>query len=292
LNFQTAADTFVASLDTPRRRGILAGNTRRLYEAYTARACKSIGTLNLAEISNLIVRNYISELRQSGLAPSTIQGHFAAFKLVVESVRNYDGDSVYAKKWNLDYINLPIVNPADQTAPAASREDIEKALAIPDNELSLFVALAAASGSRVSELMALQIGDVPGEDCLDLTAGVIHVRKTLKTSNAARTIHLPIAFASWLRNRITHTSGPVFTLPRLTIYRRLAKNNLPAPHSYRRFFTTVRRKAGMNEQVLRGQLGHALDSSVTDRYSRVSDDVDFIKREVERCGLGFSLETV
>jgi hypothetical protein len=60
-----------------------------------------------------------------------------------------------------------------------------------------------------------------------------------------------------------------------------------APHAARRHYLSWFRKNRMQEDVIRQLAGHAAES-VTDIYSH--QDEAFVRSEVERVGLNFSLE--
>jgi hypothetical protein len=45
----------------------------------------------------------------------------------------------------------------------------------------------------------------------------------------------------------------------------------------------------MSESVLKSQLGHSLNGDITNLYDRSAQDAQFVRAEVERVGLGFSL---
>jgi integrase len=77
-------------------------------------------------------------------------------------------------------------------------------------------------------------------------------------------------------------------MPLPTIYDALNRLGLPKCHAYRRFRATHCRTARMSEAVLKAQLGHA-DRDITSRYDRSVQDAQFVRAEVERVGLGFSI---
>ena len=62
-------------------------------------------------------------------------------------------------------------------------------------------------------------------------------------------------------------------------------------HSFRRFRVTHLRKQGTPEDLLRFWIGHG-DKTVTDRYAKLKQDVEFRRAEAERVGIGFKLEVV
>jgi integrase len=57
-------------------------------------------------------------------------------------------------------------------------------------------------------------------------------------------------------------------------------------HAFRRFRTTWLRKQHVPEDIIRFWLGHA-SSEVTDRYSKLSEDVEFRRSVAASAGLGF-----
>jgi integrase len=59
-------------------------------------------------------------------------------------------------------------------------------------------------------------------------------------------------------------------------------------HAFRRFRTSWLRKNRAPEDLIRFWLGHA-NKSVTDGYSKLSEDVEFRKECAEKTGLGFAI---
>jgi integrase len=97
---------------------------------------------------------------------------------------------------------------------------------------------------------------------------------------------LPDNFKLWLNGRIP-SSGKLVTQTYQQVHAALKAADLPKPHAYRRFRVTVLRQHRMQEDVLRSQLGHS-KTSITDQYSYAAEDADFLRSEVERCGVGFN----
>ena len=290
ITFAQAGQKFIDELPTaPRRGSALKPSTLKLYRHHFERVRPIIGQIPLVDLNGSHIRLLLSQLKADDLRPATINGAYTVVKLICNYPKNEHGDLLFPKRFDLDFVGLPLIRQAEQDTPAATVEDIQRALEVPDQRVVLLVALAAASGLRVSELLALTLGDQPGQDCLDLEKGVIHVRKTLKTPSAARTVYLPISFIEWLRSQISQSEGRLFKFSKPMLYKLLGQHKLPPPHSYRRFYATWRRKQGMVEETLKHQMGHSKGSDITSRYSRATEDPEFIRQEVERCGLGFSL---
>ena len=62
-------------------------------------------------------------------------------------------------------------------------------------------------------------------------------------------------------------------------------------HGFRRFRVTWLRKQNTPEDLLRFWIGHG-DRTVTDRYAKLREDVDFRKTVAARVGIGFNLQTI
>jgi integrase len=286
--FTEVARQFVAGLDNAyahRSSDRLSDNTRRLYSRYAFRAAATLGNVPLTQITAQHVRDYVDALKREELAPASIQGHFQVLKSIVESVRDGQGNPLVASRWNLDYVGLPTVKAAQQNAPCASRSDVERAIAA-GGELARLVAFLAATGLRIGEALSLTIGE--GVNCYEPATGVIHVREG-KTDAAARKVYLTESLRVFVNAQMGEWGSRLFPVRLQTIYTNLKRLGLPPCHAYRRFRATHCRAAHMVETVLKSQLGHALGGDITSRYDKSAQDLEFVKSEVERVGLGFSI---
>ncbi|MGA8408131.1 MAG: hypothetical protein WB680_13210 [Candidatus Acidiferrales bacterium] len=275
VTFQEASATLLSNMQS---RPNVRVNTIRTYEMLSRRANAVLGNVSLATFTNKHLKDFVQHLQQEGKAPATIQSHVVFAKSVLSSVVDDNGDMVFALKFNNKFIAAPAVKPKQQKTPVATKEDIERALNCGDEAVARFVTLAAASGMRVSEIL--------GSDTIyNAELGAVQIRRG-KTDSSERTIYLTPEFNEWLR---VH-GGPPVRLSLNSLRNRLRKFGLPACHSYRRFRATHCRRAGMLEEILKNQLGHAVGGDITDRYSKLNEDVEFVRREVERVGIGFAIE--
>jgi integrase len=275
--FSAVAHQFVRSLDTAyahRSNARLSDNTRRLYSAYARRAAESLGAVPLMGLTALHVRDYIMELKGQDLSPATIVGHFHVLKSVVESLRDEMGEPLVQRKFNLDFIGLPTVRVTQQSAPCATRLDVEKALAA-GGEVGRLVALLAGTGLRISEALNIGRGHV-----YDPAAGTITVAAG-KTDAAARVVCLPQELMRYCG------SDAHFTLAQPRFRDKLRALGLPPFHAYRRFRATHCRSMRMIESILKSQLGHSKRGDVTSLYDRSAENFELVRNEVQRVGMGF-----
>lgn len=276
ITLQSATILYCTSLDAPRRRGTLSANSQRLYRHYAMAAAAFFPPHTpLSKVKNGAVKEYVDSLRARKLSPVSINSHISILSAVIRSVKNADGEALFTQAIDKDFCALPIVKREEQECATAA--DIEKGIALP------LVAFLAASGLRISEALALEI-DGAG-DSYQPETGTIHIRKTLKTPAAARVVILPETFRVWFNARIPAT-GRIFPLSYQTARARLQSAGLPNAHSFRRFRVTHLRTSRCAEDVTRSQLGHS-SSNITDRYSYAASDLEFVRAEIERCGVGF-----
>ena len=285
--FADIARQFVSGLDTAyshRSSDPLSTNTKRLYTRCAHRAAESLGSLPLAGINAHEVKRYIGELKRSGLADTSVVCHFQVLRSVVESVRDDTGNPVVPARFNLGWIGLPVIKADRLKAPIATVADIQKAIRV-GGDFGCLIALLAGTGLRVSEALDLTL-DGMGNRYDALKAEIIIISG--KTDAAARTVPLYPSLNAQLAKMAQNRTGRLFRGSESLFRQLLRRYNLPAFHAYRRYRTTHLRRAGMTEEVIRYILGHAR-TSITDRYSRLTDDRQFIRTAVEKAGLGFDL---
>jgi integrase len=253
----------------------------------------------LAEVSNGALRDVVDRLTEEGLAPASIIGHFQVIKLVVASAVDGDGEQLYPRKWNHDFIGLPIVRKEDQHRPTISAPEIEAILANAKRQYAVVFALVAGSGLRIGEVLALKATDL-SQDCR-----VVYVRRSIwrnqeqqpKTPSAIREIDIAEPLASLLRKHVAGKTGYVFATSNGTpfggrnILRALhATGKKIGFHAFRRFRTEELRRARVPEDLIKMWLGHS-KQDVTDFYADGLRNDNARRREwCERTGLGFSLD--
>lgn len=261
-----------------------------------------IGQEPLASFDNGALRRLVDFLCNEGeLSPRHVRDVVLVVKLIVKSAVDGSGNYLHPRVWNGAYLDLPHVKISN--APAATREIIEAALT-SGQKYSTFIALGAATGLRIGEMLAIRIGDDGEHTCWSEKDAIIRVRTSVwrgeeqlpKTSAAIREVDLcgeiNAAVAAFAGNR----TGFLFAsrsgaLCATTVYRQcLSKTKIPGAHALRRFRVSHLRKHFnvVPEDLLRYWIGHA-GAGVTDHYSRLHQDMPLRKRIVEQVGLGFDL---
>jgi integrase len=181
---------------------------------------RRIGAMPLASVNNGAMRELVAQMGAADFSPATIRAYVTVVKMVVASVIADNGEQVYSRKWNHEYIDLPVVK--EQRRPAFTSEQVSKLVA-GGGSGSLLYAILAGTGLRIGEALGLEVGHVSPDGL------IAHVQQTAwrgkvdtpKTVNAVRDIDLHPSLAELLTNHIGgRTSGYIFQSSRGTVYPR------------------------------------------------------------------------
>jgi integrase len=248
-------------------------------------------SLHLAEVNNLAMKKFVGRLCAAKLSPKTIHNISQLPKMIVASAINEEGEEIYPRKWNAEFIDMPVVTSQHQPA-------------VTGDTVSQLMAQAEGTGMRAGEALALECKHV-SEDGRTLTIQQSVWQNqilSLKTANGIREIDLHPDLSTMLKAFIgNRTTGLIFhTNTGRPLCQTNVRNRYLYPlleeagshrmgfHSFRRFRTTHLRKQRAPEDLIRFWLGHA-NQSITDGYSKLSDDLEFRKKVAESVGLGFEI---
>ena len=263
-----------------------------------------IGDLPLAEVGNKTMKSVVERLSRKGLAPATIRNITLVVKLVRASAISDDGDQLFPIKWNSRFIDAPQVDPAMQSKPTFTGEQVTQIVKVAAGRLQMAAVLLAATGVRIGELLGLEIRHFNGESVKveqSVWGGNGKVG-TPKTANAYRTVDLHPAVASLLQQFIgsrrtgfifqTNSRKPVTqtNLLRRELHPLLATLEISPRgfHSFRRFRNTFLRQSHCPDGLLKFWMGHA-NTSMSDLYDKSAEDLTY-RRDVARAmGTGFEL---
>ena len=63
----------------------------------------------MSEINNAVLKTVIAKMSEGGLSPKTITDNYAPIvKMVVASAVDEQGEEIYPRKWNAEFIDLPV----------------------------------------------------------------------------------------------------------------------------------------------------------------------------------------
>jgi integrase len=263
----------------------------------------NIGDVPLANINNAAMKQLVAKMDAAGLSAKTIINYSGLVKLIVASAKSEEGELLFPRKWDSEFIDLPIVR--NQRQPTFTTETMS---AIVQNATGLYrvlYALLAGSGLRIGEALGLEVGTHVSNDCRTL-----YVRQSVwggdtqkpKTASAVRDVDLCPALAAMLNVFIAgRTNGFLFKnsegkpLAQSNVLRRNLHpvlNALEVPksgfHSFRRFRATHLSKTRVPESLVKFWMGHS-ETNQTEEYVKLFDEVVYRREVADTIGLGFEL---
>jgi integrase len=266
----------------------------------------NLGDLPLSSVGNLALKGLVEKMVEAGLSPKTVNTYSQVVKSVVASAVDEEGEQLFPRKWNHDFVDMPVVDRSKQNTPHFTSEIIAGILAHTKGYKQMFCALLGGTGLRAGEAIGLEIDKHISKDFRTLYIRQ-KVRRTklehfLKTDAGDRDIDLCPKLAALLKAYVGHrTSGFLFrnrwgnflsqtNLLRRGLHPALAKLKQPKAgfHAFRRYRLTWLRKNRVHADLERFWMGHE-NETVGDDYSKMKEDVAFRLAQAEKVGLGFVL---
>ena len=216
---------------------------------------------------------------------------------------NEEGDALYPRTWNHDFIDLP--EDRNPKQPILASSVVTAIVSAPKEKYyRMYDALCASAGLRFGEALGIDITNI-SPDCTTIKIcqkawrGQIH--DYLKSENGKREVDLHPTVAAMLKGFVGERNCGLLFSTR-TGRQLSSRTSCGAPcirsfrlgqpktgcHAFRRFRITWLRRNLVPEDLIRFWHGHA-GKTVTDSYSKLKDDVEFRKQVAEKVGLGFEL---
>jgi integrase len=276
-----------------------------------------LGDLPLSEVHNGAMKRLIANMSNAGLSAKTIQNYTGIVKLVVASAVDTEGEPIYPRKWNPDFIDMPLVDKSKQNAPSFSSEVMAGLANWTYVKEKVLFTLCGATGLRIGEALGVEIDKHISADfrTISIRQKVRHckVEQRLKTRSAEREVDLHPEITKLLRDFVEkRKSGFLFEsrngkpLSSSNLIRRHLHPALKAMkyvnphtgthkagnHAFRRFRNTyLKNHTECPKGLYDYWLGHA-GKDMSDLYDKIKEDVQFRKMWAEKCGFGFELPSV
>jgi hypothetical protein len=272
------------------------------------------GDLHLADVNNKAMKDFVDHISQ--LSAATIRDYTNIVKAVVASATNEDGDELFPRKWNPEFIDAPIIK--HQRQPSTNKQGMEAILREAQGVYRVLYALLAGCGPmRAGEALGLEIDKHISEDFRTLyirqKAKRREIQPYTKTQSGTelecedgeiigRDIDLSKDLAEVLRNFVgRRRSGYLFSkdgdlLPQRDILKYslhpiLKKLGMSQGglNIFRRFRITKLKKAVDCPDALKHfWSGHA-QTHVSERYTTLLQERAFRLEWAEKIGMGFAL---
>jgi integrase len=266
-----------------------------------------LGDVVLTDLKNEAAKRLVLQMRAAKFSDKTMVNYFQVVRSIVASAVSNEGEQIYPRNWNFQFIGLPVVDEKKQNRPSLTAAEVERILVRARGRYRVLFALLAGTGLRIGEALGLRVTDFT-DDFKTLKVSQSVFRQTLqspKTPNAVREIDLPSHLAEYVQQFVgNRKSGFLFESgsgkplnQRNALRYGLGKIrrdlNLDQDgkgfHAFRRFRTAHLRKNRVPWDLEKFWLGHA-NRDVTDKYAeQLKEDLDWRKSVAEKTGLGFNL---
>lgn len=286
-----------------RKRNPIKPATLSAYQSYiNIWILPELGRMNLENVENGAMRDLVTKMAEKGLSASTIAGVTNCVKSIVSSANDKNGNELYPRKWNNDFIDAPIVDPKKQKNPVLGGPEVTGAIEHVSGQYRLLFALLAGSGLRISEALALKAVPDRRSSHWDRDRRVLVIKTALyrgteqstKTPAGVREIDLAVELNTFL-SLTAPKEGLLFTNERQngpvrlrTAYDVAEVVGVPGYHSFRRFRVTHLENVGVPRGLIQFWAGHE-GKEVTDRYVKIGADIQARREWAEKAGLGFEI---
>jgi integrase len=285
MTFCAQAEKWIDSLSTRRRKPVKPATIWGWQHALDKWLLPNLGDMLLADVANAALKVLIEKMASAGLSAQSIINYTRVVKMVVASAVNDEGEEIYPRKWNHNFVGMPILKREEQHRPTVTEAELAEILTSTSKRWAVLFALLAGTGLRIGEALALKRTDL-SPDCR-----VLNVRRSIwqgqeqapKTANAVRVVDIAQPLAELLQEYVAGKTGYLFAASRHATGKKVGL------HAFRRFRTETLRRVGVPEDLTKLWLGHS-KQSVTDFYAAGLQKDEAWRREwCERAGLGFSV---
>jgi integrase len=304
--FREQAAWWIINVQQRKRKPIAPATVESWQGCLDAWILPNLGDVPLSAVGNLALKGLVEKMVKAGLSPKTVNTYSQVVKSVVASAVNEEGEQLFPRKWNHEFMDMPVVEKSKQNTPHFTSEVIAGILVSSKGYKQMFCALLGATGLRAGEASGIEIDKHISEDFRTL-----YIRQKvrrgnlehfLKTDAGRRDVDLCPALAAMLKTYVgDRTSGFLFhnrkgnflsqtNLLRRGLHPALKKLEQPKAgfHAFRRYRLTWLRKNRVHADLERFWMGHE-DETVGDGYSKMKEDVAFRLEQAEKVGLGFAL---
>jgi integrase len=306
MTFKTQAETFLAGIQNRRRNPARAATVKAYRSFLNGHILPLIGEKEVSQVENGTLKSLVVELVKSGLKPASITSVVSVVKQVVGSAVDENGNQLYPRKWNNDFLDLPVIKPAEQDAPIVPVKKLQEALGRAQGQDKALYALLAGTGLRIGECLSLMVGPDDGRNSFwQPETGILTIRTTLtngriqpnpKTEAGIRQVDLDPRLNDFLLSHIETTPGLLFkseiggTVRTNTAYEHLRNAGIKEGfHAFRRFRLTHLDTVGVPSGLQRYWAGHSA-SDTHESYIKMGEKIQERKDWAAKAGLGFQLE--
>lgn len=107
ITFREQAEIWLERIKNRNRRPVAPATLENWERCLRIWLNPNVGDMPLDSIGNLALRNLVTTMVKGGLGASAIRSYTNAVKMVVASATDEQGDALYPREWNHEFIDLP-----------------------------------------------------------------------------------------------------------------------------------------------------------------------------------------
>ena len=147
-SLRAQAAKWIASLPTRRRKPVRPATVSNWQHALNKWVLPTLGDKFLGDVSNAALRELVEKMAAAGLSAKSIVNYSLPVKLVLASAVDAEGEQIYPRVWNDDFIGLPIITKESQRRPSLTENELGEVLASAKERYAIIFALLAGTGLR------------------------------------------------------------------------------------------------------------------------------------------------
>ena len=285
VTFKEQSKLFMRQETTSKRKPVKPATLRTWQNCLCKWLNPSIGDIPLASINNAVMKHLVTKMAAAGLSAKTIVNYTGLVKLVVASAKSDEGEPLFPRKWDSEFIDLPIVRNQHKFTAATMSSIVQNAT----GQYRVLYALLAGSGLRIGEALGLEVESISKD------FRTLHIQQSVwegmtqepKTASAVRDVDLSSGLAAILKDFVAdRKTGFLF---RNAVGKPLAQSNVLRRSLHPvRFRATHLSKSRVPESLVKFWMGHA-ESNQTEEYVKLFDEVDYRREVADSIGIGFEL---
>jgi len=305
------SETFMERLKTRKRKPAKPA-TIAIFSSYIRNHINpTIGALEVETFQNKQLKEFAEALVAKALAPKTCHEMVGVVQQIIKSAQDENGNSLFVRNWNREFILENVSDIRDQHQPVCTKEMLKEALKVKGtrtDKYRVIIAVLAATGIRVGELLALRCGDDGEHSGWDQENSLLAIRTSLwrgveqkpKTPSSIRLVDLStlvnamLAVYAEAANKnlgdylFATRKGTPFT-PHGLYAQALVPLGIPGFHSLRRWRVSYLKMIGTPEPLVKAWIGHSNGNDIISRYDKSADDKEWRQTWANKCGIGFTL---
>ena len=86
----------------------------------------NLGDVPSSSVGNLALKGLVEKMVKAGLSPKTVNTYSQVVKSVVASAVNEEGEQLFPRKWNHEFVDMPVVDKSKQNTPHFTSEVIAR----------------------------------------------------------------------------------------------------------------------------------------------------------------------